>query len=120
MYIDIHQAFELYNQACLAEQEGKVSLAEVYYLKSCALFEQAGEIYYANATQVLNELAHLQRSRGNHEGAFTCVKKVLQIMEAHPRVFANAEAEVIRMRAWDLVKNLLLYQEPQQQFSPAF
>jgi tetratricopeptide (TPR) repeat protein len=119
MYIDIHQAIELYNQACLAEQEGKANLAEVYYLKSWALFEQAGDRYYVNATQILNALAHLRQSRGNYEGAFSCVKKAVQIIETHPGVFTNTEAEVIRMQAWELIKNLLLLQEPQQKFSPA-
>jgi hypothetical protein len=120
MYIEIHQAIELYNQACLAEQEGKADLAEVYYLKSSALFEQAGGNYYLNATQTLNELAFLRRSHGNYEGAFVCVKKAMQIIQAHPSVFTTAEAEVVRMRAWELIKNLLLLQEPQQQFSQAF
>jgi hypothetical protein len=120
MYIDIHQAFELYNQACLAEQEGKANLAEVYYLKSWALFEQAGERYYVKAANALNALAHLRQSRGNYEGAFLSVKKSIEIMEAHFRVFTDTEAEAVRMRAWELVKNLLLLQEPQQQISPAF
>ena len=120
MYIEIHQAFELYNQACLAEQEGKANLAEVYYLKSWALFEQAGERYYVNAANALNALAHLRQSRGNYEGAFLSVKKSIEIIEAHAGVFTHAEAEAVRMRAWDLVKNLLLLQEPQQQISPTF
>jgi len=67
MYIEVHQAIELYNQACLAEQEGKANLAEVYYLKSWALFEEAGERYYVNAANALNALAHLRQSRGNYE-----------------------------------------------------
>ena len=114
MYIEIHQAIELYNQACLAEQEGKAELAEVYYLKSWTLFEQAGERYYVNAANALNALAHLRQSRGNYEGAFLSVKKSIEIIETHASVFTHAEAEVVRMRAWDLVKNLLLLQEPQQ------
>ena len=114
MYIEIHQAIELYNQACLAEQEGKAELAEVYYLKSWTLFEQAGEKYYVNAANALNALAHLRQSRGNYEGAFLSVKKSIEIIETHASVFTHAEAEVVRMRAWDLVKNLLLLQEPQQ------
>lgn len=120
MYTNIDKAVNLYNRAQSIEREGDTDLAEVYYLKSCALFEQAGDIYYVNAAHTLNELARLRRSHGNYEGAFVCVKKAVQIIEAHPSVFTNAEAEVIRMQAWDLVKNLLFYQEPQQQFSPAF
>jgi len=119
MYIEIHQAIELYNQACLAEQEGKAELAEVYYLKSWTLFEQAGERYYVNAANALNALAHLRQSRGNYEGAFLSVKKSIEIIEAHASVFTHAEAEVVRMRAWDLVKNLLLLQEPQQKLAPS-
>ena len=119
MYIEIHQAVELYNQACLAEQEGKANLAEVYYLKSWALFEQAGGTHYMNAAHALNALAYLRQSRGNYEGAFLSAKTSLQIIEAHPGEFTNAEAELIRMRAWELVKNLLLLQEPQQ-ISTAF
>ncbi len=120
MYIEVHQAIELYNQACLAEQEGKANLAEVYYLKSWTLFEQAGERYYVNAANALNALAHLRQSRGNYEGAFLSVKKSIETIEAHAGVFTHAEAEAVRMRAWDLVKNLLLLQEPQQQISPTF
>jgi hypothetical protein len=119
MYIEVHQAIELYNQACLAEQEGKANLAEVCYLKSWALFEQAGERYYVNAANALNALAYLRQSRGNYEGAFLSVKKSIEFIEAHAGVFTHAEAEAVRMRAWELVKNLLLLQEPQQ-ISPAF
>ena len=119
MYIEIHQAIELYNQACLAEQEGKAELAEVYYLKSWTLFEQAGEKYYVNAANALNALAHLRQSRGNYEGAFLSVKKSIEIIETHANVFTHAEAEVVRMRAWELVKNLLLLQEPQQKLAPS-
>lgn len=120
MYIEVHEAFELYNQACLAEQVGKADLAEVYYLKSWALFEQAGDRYYVNAANALNALAHLRQSRGNYEGAFLSVKKSVEIIEAHAGVFTSDEAEVIRMRAWELVKNLLPYQEQQQKFSTVF
>ena len=120
MSIKIQQAAELYNQACLAEQEGKANLAEVYYLKSWALFEQAGDRYYINAAHALNALAYLRQSRGNYEGAFLSVKKSLEIIESHPNIFTNAEAEVIRIQAWELVKNLLLLQEPQQKFSREF
>jgi tetratricopeptide (TPR) repeat protein len=119
MFVDIDKAVNLYNQAQSAEREGDADLAEVYYLKSCALFEQAGDRYYVNAAQTLNALAYLRRSCGNFEGAFSCVRKAVQIIEAHPGVFANDEAEVIRMQAWDLVKNLLLLQEPQQRFASA-
>ena len=119
MYIEVYQAIELYNQAGLAEQEGKANLAEVYYLKSWALFEQAGERYYVNAANALNTLAYLRQSRGNYEGAFLSVKKSIELIEAHAGVFAHAEAEAVRMRAWELVKNLLLLQEPQQ-ISPVF
>jgi len=118
MYIEVHQAIELYNQACLAEQEGKANLAEVYYLKSWSLFEEAGERYYVNAANALNALAHLRQSRGNYEGAFLSVKKSIEIIEAHAGVFTHAEAEVVRMRAWELVKNLLHCQDSQQKFSP--
>src|SRR5258705_4330892 len=98
MYIDVHQAFELYNQAHLAEQEGKLNLAEVYYLKSWTLFEEAGDSFYVNAANALNALAYLRQSRGNYEGAFLSAKTSLQIIEAHPDEFTNAEAELIRMR----------------------
>src|SRR6185369_3585051 len=119
MYIEIHQAIELYNQACLAEQEGKAELAEVYYLKSWTLFEQAGERYYVNVANALNALAHLRQSRGNYEGTFISVKRSIEIIETHANVFTHAEAEVVRMRAWELVKNLLLLQEPQQKLAPS-
>ena len=120
MYIEVHEAFELYNQACLAEQEGKANLAEVYYSKSWALFEQAGDRYYVNAAHTLNALAYLRQSRGNYEGAFLSVKKSVEIIESHAGEFTHAEAEAVRMRAWELVKNLLHCQDTQQKFSPTF
>lgn len=120
MYIETYQAVQLYNQARSAEQTSQVDVAEVYYLKSYTLFEEAGGRYYVKAAQVLNALAHLRQSRGNYEGAFWSVKKSMQLIETHPDVFTDGAAEVIRMQAWELIKNLLLLQEPQQQqFSSA-
>jgi len=120
MSTGIKQAIELYNQAALAKQQGRGYLAEMYYLKSWALFEQAGDIYYVNAASALNALAGVRRECGNHKGAFRSAQKSVQIIEAHPDAFTSAEAEVIHMQAWKLVKDLLLFQEPRQQFSPAF
>jgi hypothetical protein len=120
MHIHIHQGVELYNQACLAEQEGKANLAEVYYLKSWALFEQGGDRYYLKAANALNALACLRQSLGNHEGALVSAKRAVRMIESHPDVFAGGEAKVIRLQAWELVKNLLLLQDPRQKFSPAF
>ena len=51
---EINRAVQLYNQAHSAAQAGRADLAEVYYLKSCAMFEQAGGIYFVNATNALN------------------------------------------------------------------
>ena len=120
MYAETYQAVQLYNQAQSAEQTSKLDLAEVYYLKSYTLFEESGGKYYVNAARVLNTLAALRRTRGNYEGAFRSVQKSVQLIEAYPGIFTSTEAETIRMQAWELVKNLLLLQEPQGQFSPAF
>jgi len=117
---EINRAVQLYNQAHSAERAGCEELAEVYYLKSCAMFEQAGGIHYVNAANALNALAGLRRSHGNYAAALGSAKKSIQIIETHPDVFTCAEAEVIRAQAWKLVKDLLLLQEPRQQFSPAF
>jgi len=106
MYIEIHQAVELYNQACLAEQEGKANLAEVYYLKSWALFEEAGASQYVNAANALNALACLRQSCGNHAGALMSAKKSVQIMEAHKAEPRNSDAELVLMQAWDLINQL--------------
>jgi len=106
MYIRIHQAVELFNQACLAEQEGKASLAEVYYLKSWALFEESGGSHYVNAANALNALAYLRWSRGNLEGALCSAKKSVQIMEAHKAEPRNSDAELVLMQAWDLINQL--------------
>jgi hypothetical protein len=107
MHIQIHQAVELYNQACLAEQEGKPNLAEVYYLKSWAMFEEAGGSHYVNAANALNALAYLRQSRGNHEGALCSAKKSVQILEAHKTESRNGDAELVRMQAWDLINQLV-------------
>ena len=107
MHIQIHQAVELYNQACLAEQEGKVNLAEVYYLKSWAMFEEAGGNHYVNAANALNALAYLRQSRGDHEGALCSAKKSVQIMEAHRVEPWNSDAELVLRQAWDLINQLV-------------
>jgi len=106
MSIHIHHAVELYNQACLAEQEGKASLAEVYYLKSWASFEEAGASQYVNAANALNALACLRQSCGNREGALMSAKKSAQIMEAHKAEPRNSDAELVLMQAWDLIAQL--------------
>ena len=120
MFTKINQAVQLYNQAHSAEEAGKAYIAEVYYLKSWVLFEQAGENYCTHAAHALNALAQLRRSYGNFEGALVSAKKSVQIIESHPELFASDGALVIRRQAWELVKELLTLQEPQQRFSPVF
>lgn len=100
-------AMEFYNQACYAEQQGIMDLAEVYYLKSAYAFEQAGKADYLNAANAFNILAFLRESRGNHLGALCAAKKSAQIMENYRAFAANQDADLIRMTAWELINDLI-------------
>ena len=81
MSTEIERAVEFYNKACLAEEQGQITLAEVYYLKSSALFEQIGGSHMLAATKVLKALASLRESGGDHEGALYSAKKAAQITQ---------------------------------------
>ena len=100
------QAIDLYNQACRSEQEGKANLAEVYYLKSWSLFEQAGGTHYLNAANALNALAFLRWSRKDFEGALCSAQKSVRIMEAYGAGFTSADADLIRDTARDLIDQI--------------
>lgn len=100
------QAVDLYKKACRSEQEGQANLAEVYYLKSWSLFEQAGGSYYLNAANALNALAFLRWSRKDYEGALCSAKQSMRIMETYGNSFSSADAELIRSTAWELIDQI--------------
>lgn len=97
------QAMDLYKKACHSEQQGKPSLAEVYYLKSWSLFEQAGGSCYLNAANALNALAFLRWSRMDYEGALCAAKQAMTIMEMQGNGFSGADADLIRSTSWELI-----------------
>jgi hypothetical protein len=103
MCVKSDQAVDWYKKACLSEQQGQPTLAEVYYLKSWSLFEQAGGCNYLNAANALNSLAFLRWSRKDYEGALCSAKKSVQIMETHSSEVAGADADLVRNTSWDLI-----------------
>jgi hypothetical protein len=109
-------AMEFYTQACYAEKQGIMDLAEVYYLKSAYAFEQAGKEDYLNAANAFNILAFLRESRGNHVGALYAAKKSAQIMEISREFAANQDADLIRMTAWELISDLISFEINSRKF----
>jgi hypothetical protein len=103
-------AMEFYEQACYAEKQGMMDLAEVYYLKCAYAFEQAGKADYLNAANIFNILAFLREARGNHVGALCAAKKSAQIMENYRGLAANQDADLVRMTAWDLLNDLIRFE----------
>lgn len=107
MCTEIKCAVELYNKACQAENDGMATLAEVYYLKSEVLFEQAGGMHFLNAANSLNALAFLRKSNGDDEGALRALRACLKIMDAHTSECSNRDGEFIRMQAWEMMESLI-------------
>lgn len=103
-------AIEFYKQACSAEENGEMELAELYYLKSAYAFEETGKADYLNAADAFNALAFLRESRGNHKGALCAAKKAAQIMENHREQPAIYDAELIRLTAWELINDLISFE----------
>ena len=103
-------AIEFYKQACSAEENGEMELAELYYLKSAYAFEETGKADYLNAADAFNALAFLRESRGNHKGALCAAKKTAQIMENHREQPAIYDAELIRLTAWELINDLISFE----------
>ena len=103
MCVKSDQAVDLYNKACHSEQKGEANLAEVYYLKSWSLFEQAGGSHYLNAANALNALAFLRWSRKDYEGALRSARESMRIMETHGSEFSSADADLIRSTSWELI-----------------
>jgi hypothetical protein len=106
MCVKSDQAVDLYKKACQSERQGEVNLAEVYYLKSWSLFEQAGGCNYLNAANSLNSLAFLRWSQKNYEGALCSAKQSLRIMETYGTEYPSADAELIRNTSWDLIDQI--------------
>lgn len=106
MCTEIKCAIELYNKACQAEDDGMATLAEVYYLKSEVLFEQAGGMHFLNAANSLNALAFLRKSNGDNQGALRALRESLRIMDMHQRECATRDGAFIRMQAWEMMESL--------------
>ena len=118
MTTELESAVEFYNKGCLAEEQGKVDLAEIYYLKSRFLFEQAGGAHFLDAANALNALAFLRESRGDTKGALYSAKQSIQVMEKYEA--QSADADLIRSVAGELIDNLMLrYELPLQSLIPA-
>jgi tetratricopeptide (TPR) repeat protein len=105
--IEIRQALELFSKACSAEEQGKMNLAEVYYLKSAFAFEQAGGKYFMNAANALTALACLRKARGNYDGALCSAKQALRITKQSEMQTSDPDVELIRMEAWVLIEELV-------------
>ena len=103
MCVKSEQAVDLYNKARRSEQEGKTTLAEVYYLKSWFLFEQAGGSHYLNAANALNTLAFLRWSRKDYEGALCSAKGSMRIVDTHGSEFSSEDADFIRNTSGELI-----------------
>ena len=99
MSTEIDCAIELYNNALIAEEKGDMELAELCYLKSAHLFQQAGGTHLMDATNGLNALGFLRESRGNYEGALYSAQQSAKIMETQGTEFVSREADEIRLRA---------------------
>lgn len=104
------QAIEMYQQGRHAEQQGRVILAESYYLKSWSLFEEADEIsgaQYLNAATVLNALTFLRWSRNDYEGALHSAKESVKIMETYGAQFiTRVEASFIYDTSCELMDQM--------------
>jgi hypothetical protein len=100
------QATDLYNKACQSERQGATNLAEVYYLKSWSLFEQAGGYYYLHAANAMNALAFMRWSHHNYEGALYAAKESRRIMETKAAEFSSEDADLVRSTAWELIDEI--------------
>lgn len=103
MCVKSEQAIDLYNKACLCEEQGKAVLAEVYYLKSWSLFEQAGGSHSMHAANALNALAFFRWSRKDYEGALRAARESIQVMDVYRSEYAGADVELIRSTSWELI-----------------
>lgn len=104
--VEIQQALHLFSQACSAEEQGEMNLAEVYYLKSAFAFEQVGGKYFMKAATALNALACLRKARGNYEGAMCSARQALKITKQLEMQASDPDVELIRMTAWDLIEQV--------------
>ena len=106
MCVKSDQATDLYKKACQSERQGATNLAEVYYLKSWSLFEQAGGYHYLNAANAMNALAFMRWSQRNYEGALYAAKESRRIMETKAAEFSSEDADLVRSTAWELIDEL--------------
>jgi len=104
MNVNVKTANEYYRTACNYEASGSLDLAEVYYLKSAATYEQVGDVQYVNAANALNGLAVLRVGRSNLKGALCAAKRALLLAEKCPS--HTADIEVVRYTAWELIQQL--------------
>src|SRR6266545_6809015 len=96
MSTEIDYAVKFYDKASEMEEQGQLELAELYFLKSACLFQQAGDVHFMDAANVLNAVGFLRESRGNYGGALYSAKQSAKIMETYSIEFSNREADEIR------------------------
>ena len=80
MSAGIQQAIEFYELARSTEEAGELGLAELYYLQSWSLFQQAGDAHILDAVVVLNALAFLSEKQGDYDAALKHSKRAIELI----------------------------------------
>ena len=85
----IARAFQLREEASLAEEQGNIDRAEVLYVESKEIFLQNGNIHLINAALNLNAIASMKAKRQDHAGALRATEHSIEILRSYIEACAN-------------------------------
>ncbi len=102
----IARAFQLREEARLAERHGNIDRAEVLYVESNELFLQTGDMYLIDAARNLNAIAAMKEKQNDHPGALQAAESSIHLLRNYTDSLANGQADQIRFQAWGIIGSI--------------
>lgn len=103
MSTPVARAFQLHEEARLAEEQGNIDRAEVLYVESREIFLQNGGAYLIDTAMIMNAIASMKEAYGDQQGALRAAEKAIQMLENDGDTFTRRKADEIRVAAWLII-----------------
>jgi hypothetical protein len=100
------RAFQLREEARLAEKQGNIERAEVLYVESKEIFLQNGDNYLIDAARNLNSIASMKEKQNDHPGALQAAEGSIQLLRNYADACTNGLADQIRFQAWGIIGSI--------------
>lgn len=102
----IARAFQLREEARLAEKEGNIDRAEVLYVESKEIFLQHGDLHLIDAARNMNAIASMKEKQNDRIGALKAAEKSIAMLKHYTDACTNGQADQIRFQAWGIIGSI--------------